>query len=106
VLPDGPVPAAPVSVTAEVKDGLATVAWAPVAGVRMYTIGSSDNANGPFRTIVDGLTSTSFSGIPVEHGATYFVVRAVNSNGVSGDSMAANVMTEKAAAVERIMVMH
>lgn len=106
LLPDGPVPAAPVSVTADVKDGLASVAWAPVAGVRTYTIGSSDNANGPFHTIVDGVTSTSFGGIPVEHGTTYFVVRAVNSNGASGDSMAANVMTEKAAATERMMPMH
>ena len=107
LLPDGAPPAAPVGVTGAVNDGLATISWGAVAGARTYSLGTVDGAGGAFHLIVGGVTSLSFNGIPVEAGTTYFVVRAVNSNGVSGDSETVAVSTVKPAAVERVMpVMH
>jgi outer membrane protein assembly factor BamB len=102
LLPGGPPPAAPVEVTAIVKDGMAAISWAAVAGARTYTVGSSDKETGPFRMIAAGLTSTEFGGIPIDKGSTYFVVAAVNSNGVGGESTPVSVMTESAGAVHRM----
>lgn len=107
LLPDGPGPAAPAGVTGAVDHGLATISWSAVTGARTYLLGTVDGAGGEFHLIVDGVTSLRFSGIPLEAGTTHFVVRAVNSNGVSGDSEVVALSTVKPAAAERAMpVMH
>lgn len=102
LLPDGPVLAAPAGVKAVVQDGMAAVSWGAVAGARTYTVGRSDKDGGPFQTVSGGLTSTEFGGISVGKGTTYFVVSAVNSNGVGRESPPVSVKTESVGAVHRM----
>ena len=95
LLPDGSVVTPPAQVSATGANGEATVAWAAVPGARTYTVARSDKESGPFVKIAGGLTSTSFSGVPVGKGTTYFVVTAVNSNGESAASSVASFTSQR-----------
>jgi len=84
LLPDGPPPAAPASVTAAIDGRFVWIAWSPVAGAVTYTVQSS--VNGQTHVVASGLTRPSFVEPAANKGATQYTVFAVNQNGPSRPS--------------------
>lgn len=83
-LPDVP------SVTATGSANLITLDWAFASGVN-YNIKRSRNSGGPYTTIFSGLNTSTYHDRDVINGSRYYyVVRAVNNFGESGDSAEVN----------------
>jgi hypothetical protein len=106
LLPEGAPPMAPAEVTAAAKDGRVSLAWQATGGFTTYRVASSAGPSGPFETLVVGLTTPSFTGIPAPEGATYYTVTAVSSDGVGPASAPAKAVVAKPEAMDRKMAMH
>lgn len=106
LLPDGPAPAAPTGLRANVVDGTVSLSWTAVAGARTYDVKVQDVRNGALQTLATGLVSSEFSGIAPYKGTSTYVVTAVNSNGESLASSPVSVDLKRAAAVQRDHLMH
>ena len=104
LLPDGPAPARPEAVKAELVNKEISLSWPEVTGAVTYTV----RANRAGRTVIvaSGLTTPKFTRIPAELGRADFTVTAVSRNGESAPSAPASVLVQKPAAQERTMVMH
>lgn len=105
LLPDGPPPAAPDALRANVRDGVISLAWAAVPEARTYTVKALNTANGEPNTLATGLVSAEFTGITPYEGTSTYIVTAVNSNGESTPSKPVTVDLRHAAAVQRSHVM-
>jgi len=105
LLPDGPPPAAPDNLRANVTDGVVSLSWAAVPGARTYTVKALNTANDEPNTLATGLVSTEFTGITPYEGTSTYVVTAQNSNGESVPSKPVTVDLQHAAAVQRSHVM-
>jgi len=105
LLPDGPQPAAPDNLRANVTDGVVSLSWAAVPGARTYTVKALNTANDEPNTLATGLVSTEFTGITPYEGTSTYVVTAQNSNGESVPSKPVTVDLQHAAAVQRSHVM-
>lgn len=80
-------PAAPTNVVATADDMEVALSWNNANGAATYAVRRSTNPNGPFTTIVDGLTNTSYIDTDVTNGTTYYyVIQAINDIGVSESS--------------------
>lgn len=80
-------PAAPKNVTATRGTNQVTVAWSPADGADSYRIKRATNSNGPFSSIVDGWTGTTYVNTGLTKGTTYYyVISAVNAAGESPNS--------------------
>jgi cellulose 1,4-beta-cellobiosidase len=81
-------PAAPASLTATAGNAVVTLNWGASAGADTYNVYRSTTAAGPYNSpLVSGLTSTTYNDPSVTNGTTYFyIVRAVNAAGESGNS--------------------
>jgi hypothetical protein len=101
LLPDGPAPAAPTALRADVQDGVVSLSWAAVPAARTYNVKSQGANEGAPQTLATGLVSTGFTGITPYKGRSVYVVTAVNSNGESVASKLVTVDLQQAAAVQR-----
>ena len=73
------------------------LSWSAVSGAASYDLKRSINPGGPYATVASGLTSTSTSDTGLSAGTQYhYVVSAVNTGGVSGDSSEAGALTHPA----------
>lgn len=101
LLPDGPAPAAPDGLRADVQDGVVSLSWTGTPGARTYNVKSQNGSDGALQTLATGLVLPEFTGITPYKGASVYVVTAVNSNGESVASRPVNINLQHAAAVER-----
>ena len=85
---DSAVPAAPGAVTAAATNTHVSLNWNPSAGATSYRIKRSTITGGPYTTIANGLTATSFTDTGVTNGLTYYyVVAALNAYGEGPNSI-------------------
>ena len=81
------VPPAPTNLTATAGNAQVALAWTASSGATSYTVLRATVSGGPYTSVATGLTTTSFTNTGLSNGTTYFfVVRAVNSAGTSGNS--------------------
>ncbi len=92
--PPGSVPAIPTGVSATALSTSAIrIAWSAAAGATSYVVGVADSGAGPFPNM-DTTAGTSLDATGLGPLTTkYYVVRAVNSAGTSGDSAVVNATT-------------
>jgi hypothetical protein len=104
LLPNGPAPAKPEGVKAELANKEITLSWTAVAGATSYAVQST--RNGVSTTLAGGLTTPSLAHLPAELGRSDFTVVASNANGDSAASDPVTVAVQNPAAKDRPMVMH
>ncbi len=95
-------PAAPADLRASAGDSRVTLAWNASPGAVSYNVYRSTISGGTRDRIATALTTTGFTDATAQNGTTYYyVVRAANSDGESGDSneAAATPTSASAAAV-------
>jgi len=91
-----PPPSAPTSLTATGGNGQVALTWQPVDGATSYNVyeGTTSGAEGT-TPIATGVNTYSYSVTGLTNGTTYyFVVTAVNADGVSGVSNQASATPE------------
>jgi endo-1,4-beta-D-glucanase Y/fibronectin type 3 domain-containing protein len=86
------IPAPPTGLTATAGNGQVALTWNASAGATSYTVLRGTTSGGPYgTTVVTNHTTTSFTNTSLTNGTTYFfVVRAVNAAGTSGNSAQAS----------------
>lgn len=85
-----PAPAPPLDLTAMAGDSRVVLTWAAPLGATSYNIGQSLTSGGPY-TIIAGTSGISYTNTGLTNGLTYyFVVTAMNTNGISGNSVEAS----------------
>jgi hypothetical protein len=84
-------PAAPTNLTATAGNTQATLNWNVSTSATGYVIERASVTGGPYTTIASGVTTNSYIDTGVADGLTYYyVVAAMNSNGVGPQSAEAN----------------
>jgi hypothetical protein len=83
-------PAAPAALLAAPGENVVPLRWQPSFGATSYTIKRGTTSGGPYSTTVaSGVTASSYTDTTVTNGTTYYyVVTAINSAGMSGNSPA------------------
>jgi autotransporter-associated beta strand protein len=89
-------PAAPASLTATaVSSSQINLSWPASAGATSYNVNSANFSGGPYTVIATNVTATGYTNTGLHNGATYYyVVTAVNANGVSTNSLEASATTQ------------
>jgi hypothetical protein len=93
LLPAGPVPDAPVNVSAAVLGRFVVVAWNAVPQAATYTL--ERRQGGTIHIVASGLTLPSFTDSAADLGTAEYTVMAVNANGQSLRSAPASVTIEQ-----------
>lgn len=86
-----PAPGAPEGLKATAGSAEVKLSWNAVKGAESYNVKRADSAKGPFDTIEDSVTGTSFTDNDVKNGNTYYYV--VSANNKSGESSDSNVVS-------------
>jgi fibronectin type 3 domain-containing protein len=85
-----PTPAAPAGLSASADNGEVTLTWTASTGATSYNVLSGVTTGGPYTQIATSAT-VAYTDSTVTNGTTYYyVVQAVNSGGVSGNSAEAS----------------
>ncbi len=80
-----PVPA-PTNLTATPGDGLVLLNWDSVTGADSYNVKRAETSGGPYTTIANDVTSTSYQDNSVTNGTTYYYVVSSVSSGTESDN--------------------
>ncbi len=81
------VPESPTNLTATAREAKVDLSWTEVNGTADYIIKRSTTAGGPYTTIKNYASGTTYTDANVTNGTTYYyVVSAVNQAGESGNS--------------------
>ena len=81
------VPSAPNNVQATAGDETVDLSWDSVSGADTYTVKRATSPGGPYTTIEDNISSTSFTDSSLTNGTTYYyVVSATNAMGEGNNS--------------------
>jgi hypothetical protein len=102
LLPSGTAPAAPASINFKTDNSSVSLTWPSVPDALTYSVQTSDNAAGPYRTLATGLTTPAYSGIQAPIGTTFFTVVATSRHGASAPSKPVAVTIEKPSAMGRM----
>jgi endo-1,4-beta-D-glucanase Y len=82
-----PIPPAPTGLAATAGNQQVALTWNASTGATSYTVLRATVSGGPYTSVQTGVTTTSFTNTNLTNGTTYFyVVRAVNASGTSGNS--------------------
>jgi cellulose 1,4-beta-cellobiosidase len=85
--PKPSLPGTPLNVTAVGGNARVDLTWGAVAGASTYRVKRATVSGGPYATVVDELTTTSYADANVTSGTTYYyVVSALNAGGESANS--------------------
>ena len=83
-------PGAPTGLTTVHGNNQATLTWTASGGATSYTVKRATGSGGPYTTVADGLSSTTYTDTGLTNGVTYsYVVVASNVYGSSPDSAVA-----------------
>lgn len=87
VIPSAKLPQSPTGLTAKSQQNGINLSWNPIYNASNYTIKRSETAGGPYETILENTTDTSFSDSGLTFGTTYYyVITANNTIGISNNS--------------------
>jgi hypothetical protein len=94
-------PGAPTNLTTTAGDSQVTLSWTAVDGAVGYNVKRSTTAGGPYTTIATNVTGTSYVDNAVINGTKYYyVVTAVDSNGIESANSNEASATPVAAPIE------
>lgn len=103
--PPPPTPPAPTGLTATAGNSQVLLSWASSAGATKYQVLRSRTNGGPYNDSVGFTTSTSFTDPGVENNYTYYyVVKALNLNGESGQSNQASATPRAPTSVSALLI--
>ncbi|MBB6734675.1 DUF4832 domain-containing protein [Cohnella zeiphila] len=86
------IPAAPAGLTATAGNSQAALAWSASSGAATYSVFRSTTSGSGYAAVASGIAGTSYTDTGLTNGTTYYyVVKAVNSAGTSGNSNEASV---------------
>jgi fibronectin type 3 domain-containing protein len=89
--PPGTAPAAPTGLMAVAGDRAATLSWVASAGALYYQVLRSTTSGTGYTQIANNVSATSYADSNLTNGITYYyVTRAVNGTGASGNSAQAS----------------
>jgi hypothetical protein len=89
-------PLTPTSLVATPSNGVVSLSWNGSAGADSYLVKRSTTSGSGYTNIASGVTATSFTDTGLVNGTTYYyVVSAMNANGVSPDSTEASATPEE-----------
>ena len=81
------VPAVPLDLVATPRAGRIDLVWGAAQGAATYTVKRALVSGGPYTTVADGVTGTTYADSAVTNGTPYYyVVSATNAKGESADS--------------------
>jgi len=84
-------PAAPTALTATAGNAQVSLTWTASTGATSYNVKRALSASGPFTTVADNVSGTSYTNTSLTNGTTYhYVVSAVNTAGQSANSAVAS----------------
>jgi fibronectin type 3 domain-containing protein len=87
-------PAAPTGVAATLSGGQVNLTWNPVVTASSYAVMRGTTSGGPYEVLDDDIATTTYSDPTITTGTTYYyVVRAANLGGQSGNSAQVTVST-------------
>lgn len=75
-----------VNLTATADDSKVILSWDAVTGVTSYNVKRATTAGGPYTTIANNVTTTSYVDTDVVNGTYYYVVTAITVDGESANS--------------------
>ncbi len=85
-------PDAPTSLSTVLGHNQVSLAWTAVGGATSYAVKRATTSGGPYTTVAEGVTSTTYTDTGLTNGVTYYyVVAAVNIHGSSLDSAEVSV---------------
>lgn len=91
--------------TATGGDAKVTLSWHEMAGATGYIVKRSETSGGPYTTIADNVTDTSYIDTSVTNGTTYYyIVTAINADGTIGDSNEASATPQADSSSGRAML--
>ena len=86
-----PPPTVPTGLMATAGDAQVALNWSPSAGTTRYNVKRSVIGGGPYTSVTNGLTGTSYTNLGLTNGTTYYyVVSAVNTGCESANSAEAS----------------
>ncbi|MEW6181641.1 MAG: LamG-like jellyroll fold domain-containing protein [Bacillota bacterium] len=98
-------PSAPTGLTATAGDAQVDLSWDTVSGADTYNVKRSTTSGGPYTTIAESVTSTTYTDTGVTNGTTYYyVVSAVNAGGESGNSSEASATPQATGGNKALLV--
>lgn len=81
------VPESPLNLNAVGGTGNVSLAWNEAIYSDYYTVSRAESSGGPYNTVSAAVYGTSFTDMDVVNGTTYYyIVNAVNTNGISSPS--------------------
>ncbi|WP_273322501.1 fibronectin type III domain-containing protein [Vallitalea guaymasensis] len=87
VIPSAKLPQAPTGLTVKSQQNGINLSWNPIYNANSYTIKRYETAGGPYETILENTTDTTFSDSGLTFGTTYYyVITANNTIGISNNS--------------------
>lgn len=88
IVPPNAPPSAPNGLEAKAGNGSVTLSWQQTQGARTYNVKRSEMDGGPYETIADGISGTTYTDTGLSNDKIYFyVVSAENSFGESENSV-------------------
>lgn len=96
----GTAPDTPAGLQAVAGNQQVSLSWLPVDRADTYTVSQSTYQGGPYTVLQSGIAGTAYVDTAVSNGTTYYyVVRAVNAYGESGNSIEQSATPDEAAVV-------
>jgi fibronectin type 3 domain-containing protein len=87
-------PEAPTALTAILGTGRVALSWTASGGATSYAVKRATTSGGPYITVADGLTGTTYTDTGISHDTTYhYVVVAINADGTGPDSAEVTVVS-------------
>ena len=96
---------APTNLTATAGNAQVSLSWTPATGAAIYNVKRSETPGGPYTTIAENVTTTSYTDTAVTNGTTYYyIVTAVNEGGESSPSNEASATPAAPAAAGKAIL--
>lgn len=87
ITPNPQLPQAPMNLTVTPRDNAIELTWQPIYNADNYQVMRSETEGGPYVSVLESTTNTTFTDTNVVFGKTYYyVVQAKNTTGTSNNS--------------------
>ena len=103
--PQAPAPGVPANLTATAGDSQVALTWTAVTGTSGYNVKRATTPGGPYTTVANNVTETTYTDTGLTNGITYYyAVSATNGAGESPDSNEASATPQGIAQSNRAIL--